>query len=47
MGRQRLNTPEPIHSFWPITRYLSEVVRFTVAASGISADGQYLRAVGG
>lgn len=28
-------------------RYLSEVVRFTVAASGISADGQYLRAVGG
>lgn len=28
-------------------RYLSEVVRFTVAASGISPDGQYLRAVGG
>lgn len=28
-------------------RYLSEVVRFTVAASGISDQGQYLRAVGG
>lgn len=28
-------------------RYLSEVVRFTVAASGISDHGQYLRAVGG
>ena len=28
-------------------RYLSEVVRFTVAASGISDRGQYLRAVGG
>lgn len=28
-------------------RYRSDVVRFTVAASGISADGQYLRAVGG
>ena len=28
-------------------RYLSEVVRFTVAASGISTDGHYMRAVGG
>ena len=28
-------------------RYLSTIVRFTVAASGISAEGQYLRAVGG
>lgn len=28
-------------------RYLSEVVRFTVAASGISADGHFMRAVGG
>lgn len=28
-------------------RYLSEVVRFTVAASGISNDGHYMRAVGG
>lgn len=28
-------------------RYLGEVVRFTVAASGISADGHYMRAVGG
>lgn len=28
-------------------RYLSEVVRFTVAASGISTDGRYMRAVGG
>lgn len=28
-------------------RYLGDVVRFTVAGSGISADGQYLRAVGG
>ena len=28
-------------------RNLSEVVRYTVAASGISAAGQYLRAVGG
>lgn len=28
-------------------RYLSEVVRFTVAASGISHDGHYMRAVGG
>lgn len=28
-------------------RYLSEVVRFTVAGSGISDHGQYLRAVGG
>ncbi|WP_295010481.1 GntR family transcriptional regulator [uncultured Microbacterium sp.] len=28
-------------------RYLSRFVRFTVSASGISADGQYLRAVGG
>lgn len=28
-------------------RYLSSIVRFTVAASGISSDGQYLRAVGG
>ncbi|WEK60840.1 MAG: GntR family transcriptional regulator [Candidatus Microbacterium colombiense] len=27
-------------------RYLSEVVRFTVAASGISTDGHYMRAVG-
>ncbi|GAT73689.1 GntR family transcriptional regulator [Microbacterium hydrocarbonoxydans] len=28
-------------------RYLSEVVRFTVAASGISTDGHFMRAVGG
>lgn len=28
-------------------RYLSTIVRFTVAASGISPEGQYLRAVGG
>lgn len=28
-------------------RYLGDVVRFTVSGSGISADGQYLRAVGG
>jgi len=28
-------------------RYLSSIVRFTVSASGISPDGQYLRAVGG
>ncbi len=28
-------------------RYLSEVVRFTVAASGISTEGHYMRAVGG
>lgn len=28
-------------------RYLSEVVRFTVAASGIATDGRLLRAVGG
>lgn len=28
-------------------RYLSEVVRFAVAASGISTDGHYMRAVGG
>ncbi|UNK71524.1 GntR family transcriptional regulator [Microbacterium sp. H1-D42] len=28
-------------------RYLSEVVRFTVSGSGVSNDGQYLRAVGG
>lgn len=28
-------------------RYRSDVVSFTVAASGIGADGQYLRAVGG
>lgn len=28
-------------------RYRSDVVRFTVAASGISPEGQYLRAVGG
>ena len=28
-------------------RYLSSIVRFTVAAYGISSDGQYLRAVGG
>ncbi|QMU98573.1 GntR family transcriptional regulator [Microbacterium esteraromaticum] len=28
-------------------RYLGDVVRFTVAGSGIAADGQYLRAVGG
>ncbi|WP_243229686.1 GntR family transcriptional regulator [Microbacterium sp. CIAB417] len=28
-------------------RYLSDVVRFTVAASGISDDGHYMRAVGG
>lgn len=28
-------------------RYLSTIVRFTIAASGISAEGQYLRAVGG
>ncbi|MDA4894494.1 GntR family transcriptional regulator [Streptomyces sp. MS2A] len=28
-------------------RYLSSIVRFTVAASGISPEGQYLRAVGG
>ncbi|WP_447653193.1 GntR family transcriptional regulator [Microbacterium sufflavum] len=27
-------------------RYLSEVVRFTVAASGISTDGHFMRAVG-
>lgn len=27
-------------------RYLSEVVRFTVAASGISMDGHFMRAVG-
>ncbi|PKI90188.1 GntR family transcriptional regulator [Actinomycetales bacterium SN12] len=27
-------------------RYLGDVVRFTVSGSGISADGQYLRAVG-
>lgn len=27
-------------------RYLSEVVRFTVAASGISTEGHYMRAVG-
>ncbi|UYO97680.1 GntR family transcriptional regulator [Microbacterium sp. M28] len=27
-------------------RYLSDVVRFTVAASGISNDGHYMRAVG-
>ncbi|MEV4775829.1 GntR family transcriptional regulator [Microbacterium sp. LWH12-1.2] len=28
-------------------RYLSDFVRFTVAASGISTDGHYMRAVGG
>ncbi|MFE6997239.1 GntR family transcriptional regulator [Microbacterium sp. NPDC057659] len=28
-------------------RYLGDVVRFTVSGSGISADGQYLRAVAG
>ncbi|UWF77253.1 GntR family transcriptional regulator [Microbacterium sp. EF45047] len=28
-------------------RYLSDVVRFTVSASGISNDGRYMRAVGG
>ncbi|SDL85779.1 GntR family transcriptional regulator [Microbacterium azadirachtae] len=28
-------------------RYLSSIVRFTVSGSGISPDGQYLRAVGG
>lgn len=28
-------------------RYLGDVVRFTVSGSGISPDGQYLRAVGG
>ncbi|MBO0981233.1 GntR family transcriptional regulator [Microbacterium sp. SD291] len=28
-------------------RYLSEVVRFTVSASGISTDGHFMRAVGG
>jgi len=28
-------------------RYLSRIVRFTVSGSGISSNGQYLRAVGG